>query len=52
VGSFGDKKVENWMSPMPFFRVERTPKSGWEMTGMMVRVIRFQFSPRENGTTG
>ena len=51
VGSFGEKKKLWTMLPRPFCTPPgRNPV--WLTTGMIVREIRFQSAPIENGMTG
>lgn len=50
LGADGDKKAESWTSPMPFVR--SPTGTGAEITGTMVRVMRFQSGFTLNGTTG
>lgn len=40
----GEIKAVNCMAPMPLIRLPNGSGTGWEMTGMMVRVMRFQIS--------
>jgi hypothetical protein len=44
--------MDRLMSPRPNSLLWPGANSGWWISGMMVRVIRFQSSFRENGTTG
>ena len=51
-GLAGERNAEKKVSPRPNWVFCPGPKGGWEMTGNMVRVIRFQFVPRRIGITG
>jgi hypothetical protein len=45
----GEIKAVKLRSPRPFTRPSPVIASGWEITGSIVRVMRFQSSPKENG---
>src|SRR5512137_509584 len=51
-GLAGEKKSVSWTLPMPPTGETSLKGFGCEITGTMVRVMRFQFSFSENGMTG
>jgi hypothetical protein len=48
----GDRNAVKVVSPIPFSRSSPGASRGCEITGTIVRVIRFQFSVSEKGQTG
>src|SRR5271170_6602949 len=48
----GEKKAENCVPPMPSVLPSPGASPGCQMTGTIVRVIRFQSLFNSNGTTG